>query len=262
MPEYDSLAVDVDDGVATVRFDDPESRNALDLSVAEELVTAATTLGEDPDVRCLVLTHTGDFFCTGADLGTFEGNASDAPTIRQLASRLHDAVVQLHQSETPVIGGIDGIAAGAGFGFALVPDLLVLSDEARLEFAYQRIGLTGDCGSTFFLPRLVGLRAAKELVLLDEPVVPERALDLGIANEVVPSDEFDDRLAEMAGQVAEGPTAALGKTMRLLTESYDRNLTEQLAAETDTIADAIQTEDFERGFAAFFGDGDPEFTGR
>jgi 2-(1,2-epoxy-1,2-dihydrophenyl)acetyl-CoA isomerase len=171
-------------------------------------------------------------------------------------------VVQFHQSETPVVGGIDGIAAGAGFALALCPDLLVLSDEARLDFAYQRIGLTGDGGSTFFLPRLVGLRAAKELVLMDEAVTPERALDLGLANEVVPADEFDDRLAELAADIADGPTAALGNTMRLLTESYDRSLEAQLSAETDTIAEAVQTEDYERGFAAFFDKDDPDFTGQ
>jgi len=262
MPEYDSLTVDVDGGIATVSFDDPDTRNALDLSVADELVTAATTLGEDPDVRCIVLTHTSQFFCTGADLNTLAGDASDAPLIRQVAGRLHEAVVQFHQSETPVVGGIDGVAAGAGFALALCPDLLVLSDEARLDFAYQRIGLTGDGGSTFFLPRLVGLRAAKELVLMDEAVMPERALDLGLANEVVPADEFDDRLDELAGAIADGPTAALGNTMRLLTESYDRSLEAQLSAETDTIAAAVETEDYERGFAAFFDKEEPEFTGR
>ncbi len=262
MPQFDSIAVDVDDGVATVTLDDPDARNALDLSTADELVSAATTLGEDPDVRCLVLTHTGQFFCTGADLGTLEGDGSDAPRIRELAGRLHEAIVQFHQCETPVVGAIDGIAAGAGFSLALLPDLLVLSDESRLEFAYPRIGLTADGGSTFFLPRLVGLRAAKELVLLDEPVTPDRALELGLATEVVPAAEIDDRVSELAGDLAEGPTAALGNTMRLLTASYDRSLEAQLAAETDTIASATRTTDYERGFAAFFGDEDPAFTGQ
>ncbi len=262
MPEYDSLAVTVSDGVATVAFDDPDTRNALDLSVADELVTAATTLGENPDVRCIVLTHTSQFFCTGADLNTLDGDASDAPTIRQVAGRLHDAIVQFHTAETPVVGAIDGVAAGAGFALALAPDYLLLSDKARLDFAYQRIGLTGDGGSTFFLPRLIGLRAAKELVLLDEPVTPERARELGLANEIVDADAFDDRLDELTDSLADGPTAALGSTMRLLTESYDRSLEAQLSAEADTIAAATQTDDYETGFAAFFSDDDPEFTGR
>lgn len=261
MPDYDSLTVDVDDGVATVAFDDPETRNALDLAAAGELVAAATELGEDPDVRCIVLTHTSQFFCTGADLNKLNGDESDTPIIRQVAGRLHEAVVQFHQSDTPVVGAIDGVAAGAGFALACCPDYLLLSDEARLDFAYQRIGLTGDGGSTFFLPRLVGLRAAKELVLLGEAVTPDHALELGLANEVVPAEDVDSRLDELASEIAAGP-AALGETMKLLTESYDRSMEAQLSAETDTIAEATRSEDYERGFAAFFEDGDPDFVGR
>jgi 2-(1,2-epoxy-1,2-dihydrophenyl)acetyl-CoA isomerase len=97
---------------------------------------------------------------------------------------------------------------------------------------------------------------------MNEAVTPERALDLGLANEVVPAAEFDDRLAELAADIADGPTSALGSTMRLLTESYDRNLEAQLAVETDTIADATHSEDYERGFAAFFDKDDPDFTGQ
>lgn len=257
----DALTIERTGGVATITLDDPESRNAFDLDAADELVDAATTLGTDPDVRCIVLTHSGNFFCTGADLTELSGDASDAPAIRQLAGRLHEAVIQFHQAPTPVVGGIDGIAAGAGFGLALAPDLLLLSEAARLEFAYPRIGLTGDCGSTSFLPRLVGLRAAKEIALLDEPIDAERARDLGIATEVVPQDAFDDRLEELTADLADGPTVALGNASRLLTGSFDRSLESQLAAETDTIGRAVQTTDYERGYAAFFGDGDPDFQG-
>jgi len=257
----DALTIERADGIATVQFDNPEARNALDIDAATELVDAATELGSDPDVRCIVLTHTGDFYGTGADLTQLDGDASDETAIRRLAGRLHEAIVQFHQAPKPVIGGIDGVAAGAGFGLALVPDLLLLSEDARLEFAYPRIGLTGDGGSTFFLPRLVGLRAAKEIVLLDEPISPDRAVDLGLATEAVPASAFEDRLDELATQLAEGPTVALGEASRLVSESFDRSIEAQLAAETDTIGAATQTEDYERGYAAFFGDDDPDFVG-
>jgi len=262
MPEYDRVTVSRDDGVATIAFDEPDRRNALDLEVGEDLLRAATALGEDPEVRCIVLTHESEFFCTGADLTALDGDAADAPTIRRLAGRLHEAVVQFHQAETPVVGGVDGVAAGAGFGLALAPDLLVLGQDARLEYAYPRIGLTGDGGSTFALPRLVGLRAAKEVVLLDEPIGPERAVELGLATEVAPPGEFEARLEELAGRVASGPTRALGAATRLMAESFDRSLEAQLAAETDAIAEAVRTEDYRRGVEAFFGDGDAEFVGR
>lgn len=261
-PDFDHLRVDRTDGIARVVLDRPEARNALELSVADELVAAAATLGEDDDVRCIVLTHTGDFFCVGADLGRLDGDAGDAPAIRQLAGRLHEAVVQFHRAGAPVVGGIDGVAAGAGFSLALVADVVLLSDAARLEFAYPRIGLTGDGGATFFLPRLVGLRAAKEIALLDEPIGPERAVDLGLATELVPADEFDDRLDELAARLAAGPTRAYAATKRLLTESFETPLATQLADETDAIAWATRTEDYRRGHEAFFGDGEPDFVGR
>jgi 2-(1,2-epoxy-1,2-dihydrophenyl)acetyl-CoA isomerase len=256
-----ALSIERESGIATVAFDAPETRNALDLDGANELVDAAATLGADDDVRCIVLTHTGDFFGTGADLTAFEGDGTDETRIRQLAGRLHEAIVGFQQASTPVVGGIDGVAAGAGFGLALMPDLLVLSEDARLEFAYPRIGLTGDCGSTFFLPRLVGLRTAKEIVLLDEPIDADQAVDMGLATEAVDPERFETRVTELATQLAEGPTHALGEASRLVTEGFDRSLEAQLAEETDTIGEAVRTDDYERGYAAFFGDGDPEFTG-
>lgn len=262
MSPYENLHVDRENGIARVTLASTAGRNALHLEMADELVDVAATLGDDTDVRCIVLTHDGDFYGAGADLSQLEGDESDAPRIRQLAGRLHEAIIQFHQAETPVLGGIDGVAAGAGFSLALLPDIVLLSDQARLEYAYPRVGLTGDGGSTFFLPRLVGLRTAKEIVLLDEPIGPEEAVELGLATEVVAADEFETRLDDLADDLASGPTRALGSTKRLLTESLSTDLESQLAAETETIADATHTEDFARGLEAFFTDRDPEFVGR
>lgn len=262
MPEYENLTVDRDDGVATVTLDSTAGRNAMTLEMADELVSAAARLGDDPDVRCIVLTHAGDFFGAGADLSQFAGDESDAPLLRELAGRAHEAIVQFHRTETPVVGGVDGVAAGIGFSLSLIPDWVVLGEDATLKFAYPGIGLTGDGGATFFLPRLVGLRTAKELVLRDEPIAPEEAVEMGLATEVAPAGEFEDRLESVAAEIASGPTRALGTTTRLLTDSYERSLESQLAAEADAIAGATRTEDYERGLEAFFGDGDPDFVGR
>ncbi|MFC4438642.1 MULTISPECIES: enoyl-CoA hydratase/isomerase family protein [Natrialbaceae] len=262
MNDYENLTVEVDNGIATVTLDSAAGRNALTLEMADELVSVATTMGDDPAVRCIVLTHAGEFFGAGADLSQFAGDESDAPLLRELAGRAHEAIVHFHRTETPVLGGINGIAAGIGFSLALMPDLVVLGEDATLKFAYPGIGLTGDGGSTFFLPRLVGLRTAKEIVLRDEPITPEQAVAMGLANEVAPADEFDDRLGEVAADLAAGPTRALGTAARLLTDSYERSLESQLAAEADAIAEATRTEDYERGLEAFFGDGDPDFVGR
>ena len=158
---YTNLEVRHVDGVARLTLGGSNALNALDQETADELLQAVVELTEDDSVRCIAITGAGDAFGVGADLSQLEGNDSDAPAIRRLASTLHDAIVQLHQAEKPVVTAINGIAAGAGFSLALVGDIILVSDEARLEYAYQRVGLTGDGGSTFFLPRLVGLRKAK-----------------------------------------------------------------------------------------------------
>jgi 2-(1,2-epoxy-1,2-dihydrophenyl)acetyl-CoA isomerase len=262
MSTYQNLRIGREDGVATVTLDSTAGHNAITMDLADELHRVATDLSEDADVRAVVLTHEGDFFGAGADLSAFEGDERDAPFLRRLAGRLHEAVLQFHQATVPVLGAVDGVAAGAGFSLAIMPDLVVLSENARLEYAYPRIGLTGDGGTTFFLPRLVGLRRAKEILLLDEPIGPDEAVDLGLATEAVPADEFQHRVDELAAKLASGPTASLGATKRLVTESFGRTLETQLAAEVDVMADAARSEDFERGYEAFFGDGDPDFVGR
>lgn len=262
--DYENLRVEREDGVARIRIDSTSHFNSVNLTMAEELLHAVTELGEDESVRCLALTGTDGVFCSGADLSLLEGDGSgeDAAVIRRLASTLHDALLQLHQTRKPLVVGINGVAAGAGFSIALAGDAIVMSDDARLEYAYGRIGLTGDGGSTFWLPRLVGLRRAKEIALLDEPIDADYAVSLGLVTESVPAEEFEDRLDAMTARLADGPTAALGETKRLLTESFERGFAEQMAAETDVIAEATRTEDFQRGHAAFFGDEEPEFVGR
>lgn len=259
---YDNIRVESNGNTTTVTLARPEHLNSLTPAMNEELREVVTELINDDGVRCIVLRGAGDAFCAGADLSRFDGSPQDEPIIRQLASTLHETILHLHRAEKPVVVGVDGSAAGAGFGLALAGDVVIVSDAARFEFAYPRVGLTGDGGSTYFLPRLVGLRRAKEIVLLDEPIEAERAVELGIGTEVVAVDDFDERLTEMASRLADGPTAAFGRVKRLVTEGFNRRLEEQLAAETDAIAKVTRTEDYASGHAAFYGDDDPDFVGR
>lgn len=261
MSDYENLRVAHDGGVALVTIDSTSRMNALNRTMADELLEVAIALAEDDGVRAIALTAEANAFSAGADLGAFEGGPADGETLRLLASLLHDAVIQLHQAEAPVVTGVNGVAAGAGFSLAILGDVVIASEDARFDFAYDRIGLTGDGGSTYFLPRLVGARTAKQIVLLEDGIGPDRAVELGLATEVVPADELSDRLDAVASDLASGPTKALSRTTRLIDESFDRGIEAQLAAETEAMARSTHTEDYARGFAAFFGDEPPEFTG-
>jgi len=262
MTEYENFSIDHDAGVARVTIESTSRMNALHPEMADELLEVATELGEDDDVRCIALTGSGDAYGAGADLSRLAGDERDATYLRRMTSTLHDGVLQLHQAEKPVVVGVNGVAAGAGFSLAIFGDVVLMSEDARLEYAYHRIGLTGDGGSTFFLPRIVGLRDAMAIALLDEPIDADRAVELGLATEAVAADELDDRLDEVARTLADGPTRSLGRTKRLLLSSFDRDLAGQMAAETDTIARSAHTEDYARGIAAFFEKEPAEFVGR
>jgi 2-(1,2-epoxy-1,2-dihydrophenyl)acetyl-CoA isomerase len=261
MSDYRTIEVTRTGGVGRLAFDRPDAHNALNERMAEELADAVRALVSDDDVRCIAVTADGPVFNTGADLTTLSGDGSDEPRLRTLAGTLHEFVGGLVRAPKPVVTGVNGVAAGGGLGPAICGDVVLVAESARLEFAYPRIGLSGDGGSTYLLPRLVGLRRAQELAFRDEPVDAEEAVELGLATEAVPDDALEDRLAAEAERLADGPTAAYAATKRLLVESYDRPLGAQLAAEADAIAELTNTEDFARGHAAFDGDENPEFVG-
>ncbi|QSG02682.1 enoyl-CoA hydratase/isomerase family protein [Natranaeroarchaeum sulfidigenes] len=260
--EYEHVSVKRDGGVGYLRMDRADAYNAMNEMMAGEIRDASIELMEtDDDVRCTVLTGAGEWFNTGADLSQLEGDESDGRRLRDLASRIHTAVQHIATAPKPAVAGVNGVAAGAGFGLAMAADIVVVSEDARFEFAYPRLGLSGDGGITHFLPDLVGHRRAREIVLLDEPIDAEKAVELGLATEVVPASSFDDRVEELASELANGPTRAFGATKRLLTNSHTRSLDDHLDAETNTIARLAGTDDYARGHEAFFEESEPEFEG-
>jgi 2-(1,2-epoxy-1,2-dihydrophenyl)acetyl-CoA isomerase len=262
MSDYETIVLDREGAVARIAFDRPEAHNSLNERMVDELVEAAHDAVSDDDDRCIALTGNGPVFNTGADLTALSGDGSDESRLRTLAGGLHEFVGQLVRAPKPVVTGVNGVAAGGGLGPAICGDVVLVAESARFEFAYPRIGLSADGGSTYFLPRLVGLRRAQELVFRDEPVGAGEAVDVGLATEAVPDDDLDDRLRDEADRLAEGPTTAYGETKRLLARSFDNGLEAQLADEGEVIAELTNTEDFSRGHAAFAGDDDPEFVGR
>lgn len=259
--DYEALDVTVRDQVCHVQMATGAPFNSLTPSMVEELLDVAVHCNEEWDVRAIALTGSDDGFCAGADLRLFEGGDADRTKLRRIAGTLGEAIRELHAVGVPLLTGVNAVAAGAGFGLALQGDIVLVSDEARLEFAYPRIGLAADGGTTYILPRLVGLRKAMEIVLLDEPISPEEAVDLGLATETVADADLYDHLDNLAHELAAGPTTAFAETRRLLYDSFDRGMADQLAAEEEAMGRAVRTDDFRRGLKAFFGDHNPQFTG-
>ena len=258
--EYENFETSLEGDVLRAEIHSTSKMNALNRTMTDELLDLAVRIHEEP-VRCLVLTGSDGVFCAGGDVGGFVDESASAG-MRRGASLLHDAVVQLHEAEVPVVTGVNGPAVGAGLSLAILGDYVLASEDAYFQYGYSGIGATGDGSSTYYLPRVVGLREAKRLALLNERVDAAEGAELGLATEAVPAAEFDDRLAGVAGRIAEGPTVALGRSMKLMTESTSARLEEQLAAETDTIARTARTEDFAEGVSAFASKRDPEFEGR
>jgi len=258
---YETIECTREDGVGTITFDRPDAHNSFDPRMGEAFATATQELGSDDDVRAIVLRANGTAFNSGADLTRLSGDGSDEARIRALAADLHEGIEQLVRARKPVVVGVNGVAAGGGLGAAICGDIVIAAESARFEFAYPRIGFCGDGGSTYLLPRLVGLRRTQELVFRDEPIGADEAEAIGLVTEVVADDSLDDRVAEEAARLADGPTRAYGAAKRLLAESAESSLAGQLAAEAETISELTNTTDFERGIAAFGGDEPPEFLG-
>jgi 2-(1,2-epoxy-1,2-dihydrophenyl)acetyl-CoA isomerase len=261
-PDCENFVVERDGGIVRFIIDSTTRHNSLNYDMGEELLELAVALNTDDEARCGVLTGTGGAFCAGADIQTFHEDGHGEETVRRGTSILHDAILQFHQADVPVVSAVNGVATGAGLGIALVGDIVLMSDEARFEYAYPRLALPGDGGVTFHLPRLVGLQKAKEIVLLDRPIEPADAADLGLVTEVVPDDEFESRREEVAAELASGPTQALGAAKQLLTKSFNQSLPEQLADEMDATADAVATDDHDEGIESFVESREPEFENR
>lgn len=263
---YEELACERENGLTEIRLERPERRNSLTPAIIEELKNAIEKHRNDPDTRAILIIATGDYFCVGADLKeTAEWAGEDKEkgllAFRRSTEKVHQVILDIRRSSKPVIAGLNGPAAGAGLGLALAPDVTLISDDAFLEFAYSKIGLTGDAGTTFFLPRLVGLKKALDLAFRSPRIDPKEAVEMGLASEVIPSDAFEEKTRKIAKSLAKGPTKAFGMIKELMRKSYGNTLESQLENEEDFMIEALNSDDFIEGVRAFLEKDEPDFKG-
>ena len=260
---YETLIFDVDGSIATITLNRPEAANALDLTMARELVDVSIRCDESSDIRAVVIRGTGKLFSAGGDLSVF-GDAGDnaASVIKLMAGDFHMALSRFNRMRAPVIAAVNGTAGGAGFSLAVATDLAIAVDSAKFVMAYTNAGLSPDGSSSYFLPRRIGDRRARELMLTNRVLSATEALEWGVINQVVSADEFDATVSKLAGDLAKGPTEAFGQVKTLLNASFDNGLETQMELETRGIADMVRTEDGREGIDAFLNKRQPEFKGR
>ncbi|HJS27721.1 MAG TPA: enoyl-CoA hydratase family protein [Actinomycetota bacterium] len=259
------LRLEIADGVATITLDRPDTLNALTFDAYADLRDVLTELPHRDDVRSVVITGSGRGFCSGGDVHEIIGALREADQRRLLEfTRMTGAVVrELRECPLPVVAAVNGVAAGAGAVIALAADLRLLARSARFAFLFTRVGLAGaDMGSAYLLPRLVGLGRATELLLLGEDVSAERALEIGLASQVVDDAELPDAAAGLAARLSSGPSLAYSVTKTLLSREQDMSLSAALEVEAIAQALLLRGADHAEFYAAFAEGRDPSWSGR
>jgi 2-(1,2-epoxy-1,2-dihydrophenyl)acetyl-CoA isomerase len=257
------LLVERSAGVLRLTLNRPERLNALDDGILHALLDALALARDDDAVRAVLLTGAGRGFCAGADLsaGTLTGDDRANAVRRHLQTLYAPLIVGLRELEKPVVAAVNGVAAGAGMSLALAADLRVCGESASFLQAFVRIGLVPDAGSTFFLPRLVGMAKAAELAMLGEQVGAAEALRIGLVNRVVPDSALASEAAELAERLARGPRS-LGLIKRALNASLVSDLRAQLGHEEDLQALAAASEDALEWVLVFLQKRPAEFGGK
>ncbi len=257
---YRALRFEREDGVGWIIIDRPKASNALDEGLALELLDCVIHAAEDSSVRVCAITGEGESFCVGGDINMFAEHLDElAPLIWRVTTYVHSAISKLVRMEKPTIAAVRGPAAGGGMGIALACDLVVAGLSAKFRMAYPRIGLAADASTSYFLPRLVGLRRALSLTYLNQVVDAQEAAAIGLVTETVADDNLIPRVTELANQLAAGPTSALAKAKRLLHHSFERSLEQQMEEEAEAMAVEARGPNVQEGIRSFLEKRPPRF---
>ncbi|MEO6334324.1 MAG: enoyl-CoA hydratase-related protein [Pyrinomonadaceae bacterium] len=255
----------LDGDVATIQMNRPEALNALSLQLGRDLATAVKRAIDD-GARAVILTGSGRAFCSGGDLREMRAMGEAGGNIEAFLDEplkaLHEVVMLVRQTPIPFVAAVNGVCAGAGTNFALACDLVLAAEDATFNEAFVRIGLSPDCGGTFFLPRAIGEKLAAEMFMTGMSVSAQRAADIGMINRVVPAADLMPEVNKLAASLAAGPTSALGRVKLMLNATFSNDLTAQLKLEGACQVESGQSADFKEGVAAFFEKRPPKFSGK
>ena len=258
---YQTLRVERDGAIATITLNRPDARNAIDLTMRQELVGALDEVEADEAARVLILAGSGGHFCAGGDVKSMRTRRLTAAEGRGRVELLNRMVLRLVDFPRPTIAMVDGFAVGAGTNLALCCDLVVASDRAKFGELFNKIGLVPDGGGTWLLSRLVGLARAKELIFTGDVFDAAEAARIGLVNRVVPVADLARATRELAERIAAGPPGVQRLAKHMVNRAATSDLASALDLEAYSQGLAIASDDHQEGLAAFFDKRPPKFTG-
>jgi len=261
-PTFQDLLFDIEANVATLTINRPDNANAFTLNTMKELSDAAIECDQNPEIRAVLLTGAGRMFSAGADLKDALTHESFSTFVKQATTYFHASVSRLRRMDAPVVTAVNGMAAGGGFSYALMGDIVLAAESAVFTSAYTKSALSPDGSSTWFLPRLIGMRRAQELFLTNRRLSAAEALEWGLVTKVVPDEDLMSMAWEQAKDFAAGPTLAFGGVKRLLTSSFETGLETQMEYETRSLSDCGASDDVAEGIEAFVAKRSPNYQGR
>ena len=249
------------DAVGKITLNRPEKYNSFVREMALSFQNTLANCESDDSIRCILITGAGKAFCAGQDLK--EAIDPQGPEIEQIVREHYNPIIKrIREIEKPVIAAVNGVAAGAGANLALACDIITATQSAKFIQAFSKIGLIPDSGGTYFLPRLIGLPKATAFMMTGEPVSSEKAEALGMIYAVYEDAEFESKTLELARSIAAMPTKGLGYTKRLLNQSFNNSLEDQLDLEAATQSLSAHADDHKEGIQAFLEKRTPKFTGK
>ncbi|MEX1007879.1 MAG: enoyl-CoA hydratase-related protein [Acidimicrobiia bacterium] len=257
---YENVLLEVRDGIAHLTLNRPEAANGINMGLARDLMAATIDISLDDSVRVVLLSGSGARFCGGGDVKAFAALGDDLPAnIRALIPALHTAITMLVRGDAPVVAAVHGSAAGAGLGLVGASDLVIAGESTKFVMAYTGVGLTPDGSSSWFVPRLVGVRRALELTLTNRVLSAAEALEWGLITSVVPDDDVHAEAAALAARLADGPARSLAAAKRLVHTSLEDSFETHLAREADAIVAAAGDAESTEGITAFVEKRAPNF---
>jgi 2-(1,2-epoxy-1,2-dihydrophenyl)acetyl-CoA isomerase len=264
MANNDSVIIEKEGGIATIKLNRPEKLNAIDEPMLKRMAEVFADAAGDDAVKALVVTGAGRGFCSGADVGNVlqkeEGEAEEFP--RDTEAAFHRLTDPLSSVDKPVIAAINGVAAGAGVSLALLCDIRIASENARFGLAFVRRGLIPDAGATYSVPRAIGLSKALWLMFTGDMIDAGRAEQLGLVDQVVPQEALEETVTALAKRIASGPSVAISLMKRAAYRGIHSDLNSQLEFEAVCQAICRRTEDCQEGVNAFLEKREPKFKGR